>query len=425
LRRRILTPACPCKQNVPAVAQWDDMQQILADLERADLRRDQRVVDSPCGPHVTLAGRRVTCLCSNDYLALAGEASIRAAAVRAVERWGVGAGASRLVSGTTGPHVQLEARLAAFKRCEAAVVTTSGWVANHVAVGALAGAGDLVLCDKLNHASILDAARSCGARLRTFAHRDTDRLVRLLERRRAAHRRCLIVTDSLFSMDGDFAPLKELVQIKDAYDARLLIDEAHATGVIGPAGRGVAELLGVEERIDATVGTLSKALGCVGGFVAGRGVLADVIRNTARAYIYTTAPPPAICAAAIRALDVIRDEPERRRGVLALAEQLRAALGEAGLPTGQSTSQIVPVILGAANTALDVSRKLLDDGFLVPAIRPPTVPPGTSRLRVSLSAGHNSEDVQRFVEALARAMGRVASQERSNGHATEGHRESR
>ena len=376
----------------------------LGELEQADLLRRERVADSPCGPRMTVGGREVVCLCSNDYLALAGDESIRAAAVEAVTRWGVGAGASRLVSGTTRLHVELERRIAEFKRCDAAVVTTSGWVANHVAVGALAARGDLILCDKLNHASILDAARSCGARLRTFAHRDTGRLVRLLERHRAAHRRCLIVTDSLFSMDGDLAPLRELVEIKDTFDARIMIDEAHATGVIGPGGRGVAELAGVEDRIDATVGTLSKAIGSVGGFVAGPGVLADVIRNTARAYIYTTALPPAMCAAALRALDIIRDEPERRRGVLALAERLRAALAGAGLPAGQSSSQIIPIILGSPARALAVSRALLDDGFLVPAIRPPTVPPGSSRLRVSLSSGHDGNDVQQFVEALARAM---------------------
>lgn len=383
---------------------WDDMHRRLDALEREDLLRRQRPVDSACGPRMTVAGRQVVCLCSNDYLSLAGDASIRAAAVEAVARWGVGAGASRLVSGTSQLHVELERRLAEFKGCQAAVVTSSGWVANHVAVGAMASKGDLVLCDKLSHASILDAARSCGAQLRTYAHCDTDRLVRLLERHRGAYRRCLIATDSLFSMDGDFAPLADLVEIKDRFEARLLIDEAHATGVIGPGGRGLAELAGVEDRIDATVGTLSKALGSLGGFVAGPGVLADVIRSTARAYIYTTALPPMVCAVAIRALEIIHDEPERRRGVLALADQLRAALAQAGLATGRSTSQILPIILGSAPRALAVSARLFDAGFLVPAIRPPTVPRGTSRLRVSLSAGHQSDDVQRFVAALRDAL---------------------
>ena len=376
------------------------MQRRLDELARADLLRSERVVGPARGARLSVDGREVLCLCSNDYLALAGDESIRAAAAEAVGRWGLGAGASRLVSGTTQLHVELERRLAKFKQCQAAVVTSSGWVANHVAVGALAGKGDLVLCDKLNHASIIDAARACGAHMRTFAHRDTARLVGLLDRHRASHRRCLIVTDSLFSMDGDFAPLAELVEIKDRFDARLLIDEAHATGVIGPSGRGLAAQAGVEDRIDATVGTLSKAIGAVGGFVAGPRVLADVIRNTARAYIYTTAPPPAICAAAIRALDIIRDQPERRARVLALAAQLRAELTAAGLAIGESTSQILPVLLGDASRALAVSAALLDAGFLVPAIRPPTVAPGSSRLRVTLSAAHTPDDVHRFAAAL-------------------------
>ncbi len=383
-----------------AMSNWDDMQRRLDELARADLLRRERVVAPARGARMTVDGRDVICLCSNDYLGLAGDESIRAAAVEAIERWGLGAGASRLVSGTTQLHVELERRLAEFKQCEAAVVTSSGWVANHVAVGAMAGKGDLVLCDKLNHASIIDAARACGAHMRTFAHRDTGRLVRLLERHRASYERCLIVTDSLFSMDGDFAPLAELADIKDRFDARLMIDEAHATGVLGPSGRGLAELAGVEDRIDATVGTLSKAIGAVGGFVAGRRLLADVIRNTARAYIYTTAPPPAICAAAIRALDIIRDQPERRAHVLALADQLRATITAAGLTTGESTSQILPVILGDASRAVAASAALLEAGFLVPAIRPPTVAPGSSRLRVTLSAGHSRDDVCRFTAAL-------------------------
>ena len=409
----------------PTMTEWDDMDRRLGELEDAGLLRRPRVIDSPCGPRVAVDGREVVCLCSNDYLALAGDESMRAAAIDAVRQWGVGAGASRLVSGTTRVHVELERRLAEFKHCAAAVVTTSGWSANHVAVTAMAGKGDLVLCDKLNHASILDAARSSGAHLRTYAHRDTDRLVRLLTRYRAASERCLIVTDSLFSMDGDFAPLAQLVEIKDRFDARLLIDEAHATGVFGPTGSGLAELAGLEDRIDATVGTLSKALGCVGGFIACPGVLADVIRNTARAYIYTTAPPPAMCAAAIRALDIVRDEPRRREHLLTLAAQLRAEteeIGDATLfrsPRGPSSShtrvryrvaspvsssQIIPIILGDPSRAVAVSRTLFDAGFLVPAIRPPTVPRGTSRLRVSLSTGHHASDVYRFVTALKDAL---------------------
>ncbi len=359
---------------------------------------------SAAGPVVRIGGREVVCLCSNDYLALASDESVKSAAVEAIRQWGVGAGASRLLGGTTSLHVKLERRLAAFKGAAAAVVTSTGWMANHVAIHALVSGGDLIFCDKLNHASILDAARSCGARVRTFAHRDTGRLEKLLDRHRASARRCLIVTDSLFSMDGDFAPLRELVELKKRFDALLLIDEAHATGVIGDAGRGVAELLGVEQDVDATVGTLSKAIGSLGGFVAGPGPLIDAVRNTGRAYIYTTAPPPALCAAALAALEIIRTEPQRRQRLLRLADDMRRHLGVAGLQTGRSQSQIIPVILGDAARALSVSQRLLDAGFLVPAIRPPTVPRGSSRLRISLSAGHNVDQVMRFVETLKRAV---------------------
>jgi 8-amino-7-oxononanoate synthase len=226
-------------------------------------------------------------------------------------------------------------------------------------------------------------------------------LTALLERHRADHRGCLIVTDSVFSMDGDLAPLDRLVEIKRRFEAVLLIDEAHATGVMGPGGRGLAERMGLEREIDATVGTLSKAIGALGGFVAGPRVLIDTIRNTGRAYMFTTAPPPALCAAAMKALEIIRDEPHRRERVLRLGDDLRGRLRAAGLNTGDSASQIIPVIIGEAGEALRVSRELLEAGFLVPAIRPPTVPRGTSRLRVSLCAGHEEADLERFAAVLA------------------------
>ena len=384
---------------------WSDMSEALAELAGVDLLRTERPVQSACGPRVTLGGREVVCLCSNDYLSLAAHPAVRAAAGEAIGRWGVGAGASRLISGTTELHMALERRLAEFKGSEAAVVTSTGWAANRVAVGALAGRGDLVLSDKLNHASILDAARCCGARLRTFAHRDVERLDTLLRRHRSGHRRCLIVTDSLFSMDGDLAPLAELAGLKRRYDAQLLIDEAHATGVLGACGRGAAELLGVEDAVDVTVGTLSKALGALGGFVAGPAPLIETIRNTGRAYIYTTAPPAALCAAAMSALDIVRDEPQRRQRLLALADELRSRLEDAGVGTGDSRSQIVPVLIGPAGRAVSVSKALLEEGFLVPAIRPPTVPRGASRLRVSLCADHDKKDIRRFVETLVTVSG--------------------
>jgi glycine C-acetyltransferase/8-amino-7-oxononanoate synthase len=422
---------------------WKDMQEKLGELEAADLLRTPAVVDSPCGPWITVGGRQVVCLCSNDYLGLANDPAIKAAAIEAIHKQGVGAGASRLVSGTHALHTQLESRLAQFKHTAAAIVTPSGWTANQVAIHALAGAGDLIVCDKLNHASILDAALSGGARVRTYTHRDVARLKSLLDRHRAEHRRCLIVTDSLFSMDGDLAPLAEIAQLKARFDAQLLIDEAHATGVLGQGGRGAAELLGVEDQVDATVGTLSKAIGALGGFVAGPKVLIDTIRNTGRAFIYTTALPPALCAAAIKALDIIHDEPNRRRHLLTLAGDLREQLAgataalsaavqpvpRASLPALQdypadrrdacptnadrrdacptTVTQIIPIIVGQAGRARELSDALLAEGFFVPAIRPPTVPKGTSRLRVSLSAAHRQEDLQRFARTLKTLLDRI------------------
>jgi 8-amino-7-oxononanoate synthase len=379
---------------------WSDMRKAMERLEQTEMLRHPMAMQSGCGARVRVGGRELVCLCSNDYLGLAGDGRIKAAAAAAIRRWGVGAGASRLVSGTTELHVELERRLAELKGAEAAIVTPTGWMANHAAVHALVGGGDLVLCDKLNHASILDAVRSSGAEWRTYGHCGVERLGQLLERRRGKHRRCLIVTDSLFSMDGDLAPLGQFADLRDRFDALLMIDDAHATGVMGEHGRGAAEMLGVEGRVDVTVGTLSKALGGLGGFVAGPRALVDTIVNTARAYIYTTALPPALCSAAIEALDIVRDEPQRRLRLSSLAARLRSALREAGFDIGASVTQIIPVILGGSARAMAVSRALLEQGFLVPAIRPPTVPPNSSRLRVSLSAAHEDADVERFVAAL-------------------------
>jgi 8-amino-7-oxononanoate synthase len=383
---------------------WDDMQETLAEREAQGLLRRPVVLNSPIGPRVTVDGREVVCLCSNDYLGLAADPAVRQAARDAIDAWGVGSGASRLVCGTMRPHIELERALTAFKHVEDVVVISTGWMANHAAIRTLAGKGDLILCDKLNHASILDAAGLGGrgaAEMRTFPHKDMVRLRALLDKHRAEYRRCLIVTDSLFSMDGDLAPLAELADLKDRYDAQLLIDEAHATGVLGDGGRGAAELIGVEGRVDAVVGTLSKAVGALGGFVAGPKVLADTIRNTSRAYIYTTAPPPAVCAAALAGLKIIQSQPQRRRTLLDLAGRFRAALHAAGLDTGDSVAQIIPVVIGSADRAVEVSRMLLEDGFLIPAIRPPTVPPGSSRLRISLTAGHDWTDLDRLAKRLA------------------------
>ncbi|NLF31789.1 MAG: 8-amino-7-oxononanoate synthase, partial [Planctomycetes bacterium] len=348
-------------------------------------------------------GREMVHLGSNNYLGLANDPAVKRAAAEAIERWGVGSGASRLITGTSGPVEALERDLAAFKGVEAAVVTSTGWQANASALAVLAGPGDLILSDKLNHASILDGAKASGAVLRTYRHGDVERLRALLERLRPRHRRCVIVTDGLFSMDGDVAPLAELAALKRQYDAILVVDDAHATGVLGDGGRGSAEAAGVADDVDVTVGTLSKALGSLGGFVTGPRALIETIVNRARPFIYTTALPAAMAAAARESLRIVREEPQRRRTCLALAGRLREDLRAAGFDTGASTTQIIPVHLGSAARAVEVFGRCAEAGLLVPAIRPPTVAPGTSRLRISVMATHDWDDLAALPDVLGGA----------------------
>lgn len=380
---------------------WQQLQAELAAMERAGLRRHPAVLESPAAARVTVAGRTLVNLCSNNYLGLANHPEVVAAAAEGVRRWGVGAGGSRLLSGGTTAHVGLEHALARWLNVEAAVVTATGWQANACALSALAGEGDLVLADKLDHASILDAARHCGATFRSYHHGDAQRLAALLERLRPSCRRCVIVTDGVFSMDGDLAPLTDLAALKQRYEAVLVVDEAHALGVLGEQGRGSAHLAGVAGQVDVIVGTLSKALGACGGFVAGRRVLIETIINRARPFIYTTAPPAAVCEAALAALRIIQREPARREILLANAHRLRETLAARKLDIGASVTPIIPIVLGQTTAALERAAKAFDAGFLAPAIRPPTVAPGLARLRVSVMATHDWVDLQRFAEVIA------------------------
>jgi 8-amino-7-oxononanoate synthase len=365
---------------------------LAAELEqlRADgLYRSLRRVDSAQGRRIRVGGRELLNFSSNDYLGLANDPALKRAATEAVERWGVGAGASRLVCGNLAPYEELETKLAAFKRKEAAIVFGSGYAANVGTIQALVGEGDVVILDKLDHASIIDGARQSGATIRVYPHKNLKKLEALL---RAATGRVLIVTETIFSMDGDAAPLAEIVALKEKYGAWLMIDEAHATGVFGPKRRGFAEQLGVEEKIDVTLGTLSKALGCVGGFVAGRRELIDFLRNRARSLIYSTALPPAMCAAAAAAVDfVMSDEGACRRDHLWTNVH---ALG--------AQSPIHPVIVGDETAAVELSQKLYERGIFVPAIRYPTVPKGKARLRVTVNASHTPEDVEQLRHELPR-----------------------
>ena len=380
---------------------WADPLAALAD---EGLLRSLRTIASAQDVRVASDGRTLCSFCSNNYLGLANHPQVIAAVKDAVERWGWGAGASRLVSGHMKPHAELEERLAAFKGTPAALVLSTGYQANLAAVRSLAGKGDVILCDKLNHASLIDAALGSGAVVRVFPHRDYRKLERLLDRTRDACRR-VIVTDSVFSMDGDFADLPQLVELKQKYDALLCIDEAHATGVLGDNGRGLAEVMGVEDEIDVVVGTLSKALGGIGGFIAGSRGLIDWIINTARSFLYTTALPPAACVAAMAALDVIQQEPARRQRLAANAARLRRELAEVrGHDIGQSACHIVPLIVGASAAAVRLSQQLEAEGLLVPAIRPPTVPRGQARLRITLNSEHTDADIDHLLSAMDRFL---------------------
>jgi 8-amino-7-oxononanoate synthase len=337
---------------------------------------------------------------TNDYLGLAHDPRVIAAANAAADHFGWGAGASALISGWTAAHEELARALAEFEQVEAVALFPSGFAANLGTVAALVGPGDAVYIDRLDHACLVDGARLAGARLRIYPHGDLERLGAILRRDRGRFRRSLIATDGVFSMDGDLAPLGGLADLADEAGAMLLVDEAHGTGVFGPDGRGAAAACGVADRVHARVGTLSKALGSLGGFVAGSWQLVDWLTNHARTLVYSTALPPAAAAAALAALAIARAEPLRRERVLALGRALAEALAAAGFTVGPSAGSIVPVVLGDPERAVAAGARLRQRGFFVPAIRPPTVPAGTSRLRLSLSAAHRDADVAALVEAL-------------------------
>lgn len=368
-------------------------------LARRSLLRRLRTFDSAPGAEVDLEGRRILLLSSNNYLDLAAHPRVAEAAIKAIRRYGVGAGASRLVSGSLGPHRELEERLAAFKRVEAALVFSTGYQANLGLIPTLAEDRDAIYADRLCHASLIDACRLCKASLRVYRHRDHAHLARLLQRGRPP-RPALVVTDGVFSMDGDLAPLPELSKAAQQAGAALVVDDAHGTGVMGPEGRGTVEHFGMEGAPLVQMGTLSKALGGMGGFVAGPRDLIEYLVNRARPFIYTTALPPAMAAAATAALDVVEAEPERRARLWSLRDRLHEGLRQIGFDTLDSRSPIIPLLVGDAETAFSLSQQLLAQGVYAPAIRPPTVPDGTSRIRMSVTAGHRPEQIDRVLDVL-------------------------
>jgi 8-amino-7-oxononanoate synthase len=375
----------------------------LASLDAKGLRRSRLARSGPQRGEIELAGGRFVHFGSNDYLGLAADPRIAAAVAESLAEEGWGSGASPLILGYSRLHALLETRLAEFEGTEAALVFTSGFAANAGTVAALVGPGDVVYTDRKNHASLLDGCRLSRADVRTYPHGDWQALARLLDRsgtERDRPRRRLIVTDGLFSMDGDLAPLVELADLAERYEAMLLVDEAHATGVFGRQGRGAAEHFGVDARATIRVGTLSKALGSIGGFVAGSRRLVEWLVNAARPYVFSTATPAAVGAASLRALEIIRDEPQRRERLLARAASLRESLAQQGWNVGRSTSQIIPVIVRDPKLAVELSGRLRERGLFVPAIRPPTVPEDESCLRISLTCAHDDATLARLVEAM-------------------------
>ena len=377
----------------------------LEELRGSGLYRRMRMVSGPQGPRVLLDGKEVLLLCSNNYLGLADHPRVRTAAAEAAMRYGVGAGASRLVSGNMTLHRRLEERIAAFKGAERCVLFGSGYLANMGVVQALAREGDVVFSDALNHASIVDGCRLSRAETFVYRHLDVEHLEWGL--REAGGRGSLIVTDGVFSMDGDVAPLERIVELAHRYDARMMVDEAHATGVLGPGGRGSVAAAGLQDEVDVIVGTLGKALGSYGAYVCCDTEMKRYLVNTARTLIFSTGPAPPVVAGALAALEILMEQPRRVERLARNAQTLRVALAEQGLDVPAGETPIVPLVVGDAGTAMELCERLLRAGVFAQAIRPPTVPDGTSRLRLAAMASHNTAELRRAAGALAVAFDKV------------------
>ena len=381
----------------------------LSALREADLLRQLRCVESPAGTRASLDGRELLNFSSNDYLGLASHPALKEAAIKAVEKWGAGSGASRLVCGSLAVHHELEEALADFKGTEAALTFSTGYAAAQGAIVALLGKGDILIVDRLIHACVVDAAKVCGAKLRVFRHNDLNDLEAKLKwarkqqptvgDRRSA--RILIVTESVFSMDGDLAPLRNLVELKDRHGAWLMVDEAHGTGLFGERRSGLVEEFGLTGQVEIQMATLGKAVGAAGGAICGSRKLVDLLVNRARSFVFSTAPVPA-AAAARAGVEIIRSQEgeTRRQRLWLLVEELKRVLINTGFPPSAVRAPIVPILVGAEARAMALSGALRDAGVFVPAIRFPTVARGEARLRFTVSAEHTAEDLTTLGDAL-------------------------
>ncbi|MGI8559010.1 MAG: 8-amino-7-oxononanoate synthase [Solirubrobacteraceae bacterium] len=373
----------------------------LDELRELGLYRRMRMVSGPQGPRVLLDGSPVLLLCSNNYLGLADHPRVREAAADAAMRWGVGAGASRLVSGTMTIHRRLEEQLAEFESSPACVLFGSGYLANIGVISSLAGEQEIVFSDSLNHASIVDGCRLARAQTFVYDHCDMDHLEWGL--RNAEGRAALIATDSVFSMDGDIAPLEQIAELAQRYDVRVVVDEAHATGAVGPGGRGAVAAAGLEDEIDVIVGTLGKALGSYGAYACASSEIVQLLINTARPLVFSTALPPPAVAGALAALEVLREQPRRVDKLQTGAALLRRELRNAGAAVCEQGTQVVPLLVGDPKLAVRVCELALAQGVFAQAIRPPTVPAGTSRLRLAVMASHTAGELTRAAQVLASA----------------------
>ena len=371
----------------------------LKNLKQGSLYRSLRLIEGEQAPVLTVDGQKALNFCSNNYLGLANHPALRDAAKEAIDRYGCGSGASRLISGNMTLHEELENRIAALKGTEAALVFNSGFQANTGVISTLVGDGDVVFSDALNHASLIDGCRLSRAQTVVYRHCDLDQLERGLKVASSKSRK-LIITETLFSMDGDEAPLAGIVDLAEKYGAIIMVDEAHATGVFEPNGAGLVAKLGLGGRVLVQMGTLGKALGGFGAYVAGGNGLRELLINRCRSFIFTTSLPPAVMAMAIAAIDIVKKEPERRRALRESCEMLRHGLTSLGYTLGNGQSQILPLMIGDATRCMKLSDNLLQRGVFAQGIRPPTVPPGTSRLRITLMATHTRDHIDQALRTF-------------------------
>jgi glycine C-acetyltransferase len=380
----------------------DYLKEELVTLERDGLLLHPRTLEGPQGARARYDGRDVINLASNNYLGLANHPRLNEAAARAAKEYGAGSGAVRTIAGQMTMHRELEARFAAFKHAEAALMFQSGFTSNAGTVAAILTKDDVIVSDRLNHASIIDGARLSRAEIAVFDHRDADHADRLLTETARPGRRQLLITDGVFSMDGDIAPLPDLVEVAERHGAIMMVDDAHASGVLGSGGAGTVDHFGLHGRVDIQVGTLSKAIGVLGGFIAGPPHLIEWLQNRGRPYLFSTSAPPSVVAACIAALDVLADEPERLRRLWSNTESFKAGLHELGFDTGESQTPITPVITGDEERTQRFAARLFEEGVFCPAIVFPTVAKGSARVRTIVTADHTPDDLDEALEVFGR-----------------------